>query len=139
LQPDHLHPHRAEGRHGQRLRGQRPRGHRVSRRLHRELCRRHPRHPHGNCVVTVSSATTVTATFNLQANTLTVQRVGTGSGSVASAPAGITCGADCTENYAPGTNVTLTATATAGSVFAGWSGGGCSGTGTCVVSLTAST
>jgi len=35
--------------------------------------------------------------------------------------------------------VTATATATAGSTFAGWSGGGCSGTGTCTVALNADT
>jgi hypothetical protein len=33
--------------------------------------------------------------------------------------------------------VTLTATAASGSTFAGWSGGGCSGTGTCTVTMTA--
>ncbi|GLC25000.1 hypothetical protein rosag_15130 [Roseisolibacter agri] len=33
--------------------------------------------------------------------------------------------------------MTLTATPTAGSTFAGWSGGGCSGTGSCVVALSA--
>jgi hypothetical protein len=35
--------------------------------------------------------------------------------------------------------VTLTAQAGLLSAFAGWSGGGCSGTGTCVVTLNAST
>jgi hypothetical protein len=35
--------------------------------------------------------------------------------------------------------VTLTATAGPGSTFAGWSGGGCSGTGTCVVTVTSAT
>jgi hypothetical protein len=70
--------------------------------------------------------------------TLAVSRAGTGSGSVASAPAGIACGTDCSEAYASGTGVTLTAAAAAGSVFSGWSGGGCSGTGPCAVTMTAS-
>jgi len=35
--------------------------------------------------------------------------------------------------------VALGATANAGSTFTGWSGGGCSGTGTCLVTLTADT
>ena len=38
-----------------------------------------------------------------------------------------------------GTPVTLTATPAAGSTFTGWSGGGCSGMGTCVVTMTADT
>ena len=42
---------------------------------------------------------------------------------------GITCPSACSSAYAPGTMVTLTATANTGSTFTGWSGGGCSGTG----------
>jgi hypothetical protein len=66
--------------------------------------------------------------------TLTVSKAGTGSGTVASSPAGINCGTDCTENYNSGTAVMLTATAAPGSVFAGWSGA-CTGTGACAVTL----
>src|SRR5262249_24317179 len=36
-------------------------------------------------------------------------------------------------------SVVLTATPAAGSVFAGWSGGGCAGTGTCTVAPTSAT
>ncbi|MDH4138922.1 MAG: hypothetical protein OEW09_19730, partial [Anaerolineae bacterium] len=53
---------------------------------------------------------------------LTVNKAGTGTGTVTSDPAGINCGADCTEGYSDLTSVTLTATAAAGSTFAGWSG-----------------
>jgi subtilisin family serine protease len=67
--------------------------------------------------------------------TLTVQRTGTGSGIVASAPSGILCGGDCNEIYADGTSVTLTATPSSGSTFTGWSGA-CSGTGVCTVAMT---
>jgi len=67
---------------------------------------------------------------------LTVAKAGTGSGTVTSSPAGISCGSDCSESYASGTSVTLTAAAAGGSTFAGWSGA-CSGTGTCVLSMTA--
>lgn len=35
--------------------------------------------------------------------------------------------------------MTLTATADSGSTFDGWSGGGCSGTGTCIVTLSSDT
>ncbi|MCX7616330.1 MAG: hypothetical protein N2Z68_03000, partial [Patescibacteria group bacterium] len=66
--------------------------------------------------------------------TLTVSKSGTGSGTVTSTPTGINCGTDCSESYTSGTSVTLRATASAGSVFAGWSGD-CSGTGTCTVAL----
>jgi len=91
----------------------------------------------GSCVVTVTAATTVTAAFALAPFALSVSKAGTGAGTVTSSPAGINCGADCTEPYTNGTSVTLTATPTAGSTFAGWSGGGCTGTGTCTVSITA--
>lgn len=67
--------------------------------------------------------------------TLTVSKDGTGLGTVTSAPAGIDCGVDCTEDYAADTEVTLTASATAGSSFIGWTGGGCAGTGVCVVTM----
>jgi pimeloyl-ACP methyl ester carboxylesterase len=68
--------------------------------------------------------------------TLTVNKTGTGSGNVTGNPPGINCGSDCTEAYASGTNVTLTASPDSGSIFTGWSGGGCSGSGTCTVNLT---
>ncbi len=69
-------------------------------------------------------------------NTLTVSKLGTGSGTVTSSPAGINCGADCTEPYIPSTVVTLTAAPAAGSTFTGWSGA-CTGTGTCQVTMSA--
>ena len=69
---------------------------------------------------------------------LTVQKTG-GVGIVSSAPSGINCGTDCIGSYAAGASVTLTATTDppSGSVFTGWSGGGCSGTGTCTVTMDA--
>ena len=69
-------------------------------------------------------------------STLTVTKTGTGSGTVTSNPAGINCGSDCLEDYGSGTVITLTASAASGSTFASWSGEGCSGTGTCTVSMT---
>ncbi|MBN2575169.1 MAG: hypothetical protein JXP73_11460 [Deltaproteobacteria bacterium] len=93
----------------------------------------------GTCTVSVTAATTVTANFTLGQNVLTVDKAGTGSGTVTSSPAGINCGSSCSASYAYGTSVTLTATPVANSDFAGWSGGGCSGTGTCTVAVTAAT
>jgi hypothetical protein len=53
-------------------------------------------------------------------------------------PGGINCGNDCSQSYAQGTVVTLTANPDAKSNFAGWSAP-CSGTGTCTITLTANT
>jgi hypothetical protein len=55
---------------------------------------------------------------------------------VTSAPAGINCGTDCSESYAAGTVVTLTATPNKGAIFRGW-GGACTGTGSCSVTMNA--
>ncbi len=90
----------------------------------------------GSCVVTMTSAQSVTATFNLQSFALTLAKAGAGSGNVTSSPVGIDCGATCSATYTNGTSVTLTPTAAAGSTFAGWSGA-CTGTGACTVSMTA--
>ena len=90
----------------------------------------------GACQVTMSQAQTVTATFTATAqyNTLSVSKTGTGSGTVTSNPAGINCGTDCSEPYASGTVVTLTATPASGATFAGWSGA-CSGADACQVTM----
>jgi uncharacterized repeat protein (TIGR01451 family) len=68
---------------------------------------------------------------------LTVAKAGAGAGTVTSSPTGIDCGADCSESYASGTAVTLTATPAAGSAFAGWSGACTNATGTCSVTMDA--
>jgi len=91
----------------------------------------------GACVLTMNFDHSVTATF-LTSTTLTVARAGTGAGRVVSTPPGIDCGSTCVTSYAQGSGVTLTATPDVASQFAGWSGGGCSGTGTCTVTLNAS-
>lgn len=82
------------------------------------------------------TAASASAQFNLVMYTLTAALAGTGSGAVTSTPLGIACGADCSEVYASGTVVSLTATPAASSTFTGWSGGGCTGTGACVVTVT---
>ncbi|MCF6282009.1 MAG: choice-of-anchor D domain-containing protein, partial [Candidatus Polarisedimenticolaceae bacterium] len=59
---------------------------------------------------------------------------GTGGGNVLGT--GINCGADCSKLYGEESSVTLNAVADAGSVFAGWSGAGCSGVESCLITLT---
>ncbi len=54
--------------------------------------------------------------------TLTISKSGSGSGTVTSSPIGIDCGTDCSQEYGNGLAITLTATASTGSTFAGWSG-----------------
>jgi len=66
---------------------------------------------------------------------LVISKSGTGSGTATSSPGGISCGSDCDESYDTATEVTLYAEADSGSVFTGWSGGGCSGTGDCIVTV----
>ncbi|MGH2857077.1 MAG: InlB B-repeat-containing protein, partial [Solirubrobacteraceae bacterium] len=89
------------------------------------------------CSVPVGAQTAVTATFTaIPDETLSVSRAGPGSGSVSSSPAGITCPGACSAAFEQGTAVTLTETAATGSLFAGWTGGGCSGTAsTCEVTI----
>ena len=67
--------------------------------------------------------------------TLTVSKSGSGSGTVTSSPSGINCGSVCSYAFADNTVVTLTATPISPSTFRGWSGAGCSGTGTCIVTM----
>ena len=66
--------------------------------------------------------------------TLRTLRTGVGDGAVSSFPAGIDCGAACDAIFDAST-VELTATAAAGSVFAGWSGACAGTTTTCTVQM----
>jgi hypothetical protein len=67
--------------------------------------------------------------------TLSVTKTSTGAGTVTSNPGGVDCGGTCSAQFPSGTVVTLFASADAGSVFGGWSGEGCTGTGTCGVTM----
>jgi hypothetical protein len=70
-----------------------------------------------------------------QTFTLSAMLKGTGHGTVTSSPAGIHCGASCSAVFNSGRKVTLTAKADSKSYFAGWSGGTCSGKGSCIVNM----
>jgi hypothetical protein len=76
------------------------------------------------------STTVVTGTLG----SLTVSKFGSGTGTVASQDGGIACGGTCTFAYVNGSNILLTATPVAGSVFTGWLGP-CTGIGACTVPI----
>lgn len=76
----------------------------------------------GACVVAMNGPVSVTATFDLIQYLLSINKTGTGDGSVTSNPAGINCGTNCSSNYPVHTEVTLSADPFPGSVFTGWSG-----------------
>ncbi len=86
------------------------------------------------CTVTMNADTSLTATFN-QKVPVTVTKSGSGSGTITSSPSGMDCGSICTYYYGNNMTVALTATPDAGSVFVGWSGGVCSGSGTCAITM----
>lgn len=102
----------------------------------------------GECAVSLATDAAVQARFEplpppavlaaRETATLAVSVTGSGAGAIGSDPAGIDCGTPCAGSYRPGTRVTLTARADAGSRFAGWSG--CDGTeaNRCTVTLGAS-
>jgi hypothetical protein len=92
------------------------------------------------CEVKISAARAVTATYGPKAGvpvyTVTVARTGTGTGTVTSSPTGIQCGSTCSTEVVAKATLALTAVAAEGSVFDHWSGGGCTGAGTCEKSIT---
>ena len=91
------------------------------------------------CETTVTSNQTFHATFRLRPSSFALQVTILGAGGiVTSSPSGIECGSTCLASFSAG-DVTLTAVAAEGYIFAGWSGGGCVGTGSCTVSLGAYT
>lgn len=81
----------------------------------------------------------IVASALITQSSLTVTKVGNGAGRVASTPSGIDCGADCTEFYDQGAQVTLSASADPGSTFTGWQGA-CTGAGAvCTILVNAAT
>ncbi len=70
---------------------------------------------------------------------LRIEVEGDGEGRVTSQPAGIDCGEACAMLVDVDETITLTAEPALDAVFAGWEGGGCRGTGLCVLNLAADT
>lgn len=104
----------------------------------------------GPCESNVSDCSFVLTNQNIEAVgafsqyfTLQVNKQGPGTGTITSdvpyLNPGINCGADCSEDFDAGITAILTAKSAAGSAFTGWSGGGCSGTGTCTVTMSGDT
>jgi hypothetical protein len=95
------------------------------------------------CTVTMTGENvTVQAGFarlNVSLTVLINGGEGGGAGTVTSDPAGISCGQTCSADFPSGGRVTLTAVPACGSSFTSWSGGGCSGTGACILYPTAAT
>jgi hypothetical protein len=73
------------------------------------------------------------AFFNVTTRNLTVGTSGTGH--VASAPAGITCAGACSANFLDGATVSLTATPDSGATFSGWAGDCAGQPATCVLTM----
>ncbi|HNI58843.1 MAG TPA: hypothetical protein PKW11_02755, partial [Pseudomonadota bacterium] len=91
--------------------------------------------PLGVAALSMAPSCGPTGTEDAQQKAIIVTRSGTGLGKVATAGGEISCGTDCSRLYAPGTSVTLTATADQASTFVGWSGA-CTGTSpTCDIKL----
>lgn len=71
--------------------------------------------------------------------TLRLDFAGLGAGRVTSAPAGLDCDEDCEASFLEGTQVILTATTAAPSVFVGWEGAECGASPSCPVTVDADT
>ena len=74
---------------------------------------------------------------NTNQSTLSVTLLGNGSGTMTSNPPGLVCTpTSCAGSFSNGTTITLTAVPTSGHSFGGWIGSGCTGTGSCTLTLT---
>jgi hypothetical protein len=92
----------------------------------------------GACMLNMTADKQVRAVFG--SNPLlnvTLTPLDNGAGTVTSRPVGINCGTACSQEFAPETPVTLAPHPASGSTFAGW-GDGCSGVGTCTVTMLSS-
>jgi hypothetical protein len=78
-------------------------------------------------------------TFAVPAKHVTVQKSGTGSGTVTDSTGTLHCGATCTADLSVGQTVTLTAIPAAGSSFSGWSGACTGSSPTCSLTVSADT
>ncbi len=90
------------------------------------------------CVVTLTEDLDVEAVFTLNRYTLTVTKIGSGTGRILSSPGAIFCGETCTAELNHGTEIELVQSPDAKPnetiTFEGW-GGDCSGTESCILTM----
>jgi Protein of unknown function (DUF1566)/Carboxypeptidase regulatory-like domain/Divergent InlB B-repeat domain len=87
--------------------------------------------------VTTSTGQSAVQNFSLKPLIpLSISFTGTGSGSVTDTTAGISCGSNCQTSVVWNTLLNLAAAPRPYSLFTGWDGSGCTGTGTCSVTVT---
>ena len=92
----------------------------------------------GTCKVTISAAREVGAAFALERHSVSITVDGTGSGTVTSSPAGISCGAVCSGDFEHGTQLALSAFPAAGTAEAVWAGcDAVDGQGRCIITVDA--
>lgn len=85
-----------------------------------------------------SSSTLAQSIAQAARYTVSVEKSGSGAGTVTSAPDGLNCGLSCSYAYASGTALALSATPGNGSLFAWWTGA-CSGTSECRIVVAGTT
>jgi uncharacterized repeat protein (TIGR02543 family) len=96
------------------------------------------------CTVSMNQAQSVTAQFTpIPESSVQVATSGSGQGSVASLPVGISCASalanGCTANFADGGTITLSSAASNGSTFKGWTSGPCTGSSAATCTFAVST
>lgn len=84
-------------------------------------------------VSSYSDEACATSSYDGYQLSVTIKKAGTGGGTVVTSPRGMECGSACSGTFLASTSITLVAVPARGSTFVGWSGGGCAGTGTCVL------
>lgn len=90
----------------------------------------------GTCTLTIDGNKSATANFvQIPANQQLLTVSVTGGGSVATNPGGLNCSTTCSYPFPTNTAVSLIASPVAGNTFMGWTGEGCTGRGSCVVTL----
>jgi|GEM_PF-2268334 len=88
------------------------------------------------CQLLMDAPKSVSAVLTAIKNSINLSFAGAGNGRITSQPTGLDCTANCSEEFDQGSTITLTALPEAGSIFEGWSGAGCTGTGTCEIDVT---